>query len=257
VDDSSIGYTIGRLVCLLAGVGKDGIIKKIIKVYMSHYEIEIKSLLGEANAAAALKEKMQARDPDFAHKASNKQLNHYFTGGDIHQLYTQIEHLYQGEEHEKFKRVVERGTEFSVRTRQKDDEVLLVVKASIDDGTSENTVKRIEFEEPVNLSLDELDALVCQSGYDYQAKWSREREEYVYKGANVCLDKNAGYGYLAEFEKIVEDEMGTERVKAELKTLMEELEVEELPQNRLTKMFDHYNENWAEYYGTDKTFTIE
>jgi len=224
---------------------------------MSHFEIEIKTLLGESTNAEALKKKMSELDPNFSHTSSNKQLNHYFEGGDIHKLYAKIEHLYQGAEHDKFKMVADRGTKFSVRTRQRDKEVLLVVKASIDEGTSENTVKRIEFEEPASLSLDDLDALVIDSGYKYQAKWSRERDEFSYKGANVCLDKNAGYGYLAEFEKIIPNENDTEEAKRELIALMNELEVEELPQDRLARMFDHYNQNWSEYYGTDKTFNLE
>jgi len=102
-----------------------------------------------------------------------------------------------------------------------------------------------------------LDALVLEAGYTYQAKWSREREEYVYKGANVCLDYNAGYGYLAEVEKIVSDESLADQVRAEIDELMLELELEELQQDRLARMFEHYNQNWPEYYGTTKVFIIE
>lgn len=224
---------------------------------MSHYEIEVKSLLGEKANAEALKEKMCALDPDCSCHSTNKQLNHYFKDGDINELYKKTEHLFSGEQHEKFQKIVERGSAFSVRTRQRDEEVLLVVKASVDEGTSENTVSRMEFEEPVAISLDELDALVQEAGYDYQAKWSREREEYVCKDINVCLDKNAGYGYLAEFEKIVDDEDVLPEVRKEIDALMAELGVEELPQERLARMFEFYNENWPEYYGTDKTFHIE
>jgi predicted adenylyl cyclase CyaB len=258
VDCSSNDYAIGSRWCLLAVADYSAImIENNQFYYMSQFEIEIKSLLGEDTKATALKEKMQSLDPNFSYLASNKQLNHYFEGGDIHQLYEKTEHLFEGEQHDKFKSVTDRGTKFSVRTRQKDDQVLLVVKASIDEGTSENTVKRIEFEELVNISLDELDSLVLDSGYTYQAKWSRERDEFSYKGANVCLDKNAGYGYLAEFEKIIPNEDDTEKAREELVALMEELEVEELPQDRLARMFDYYNNNWSEYYGTDKTFKVE
>jgi adenylate cyclase class IV len=224
---------------------------------MAHFEIEIKSLLGEKANAEALKEKMKSLDPSFAHVSSNKQLNHYFNGGDIDKLYSQTEHLFTGDQHDKFKMIAEKGNDFSVRTRQRDEEVLLVVKASIDEGTSENTVKRLEFEEPVKITLDELDELVQAADYVYQAKWSREREEFEYKGANVCLDKNAGYGYLAEFEKIVHDEAEVDQVREEIDELMSELEVLELGQDRLARMFAHYNENWPDYYGTDKTFVIE
>lgn len=236
----------------------DGIMNTLTSIYdMAHFEIEVKSLLGEKERAEALKRKMRELDPACKCISQNKQLNHYFEGGDIKQLYTKVEHLFTGSQHEKFKTLAEHGTNCSVRTRQRDEEVLLVVKASVDEGSSENTVKRMEFEEPVSISLNELDSLVQEAGYRYQAKWSREREEYAYKGANVCLDRNAGYGYLAEFEKIVSEEGEADTVRAELDELMAELEVVELSQDRLARMFDFYNQNWPEYYGTDKTFVIE
>lgn len=224
---------------------------------MSHFEIEVKSLLGEKENADGLLEKMRVLDPELSIISQNKQLNHYFHNGDIHELYKKVEHLFIGEQHDKLKTVIERGEDFSIRSRQKDSEILLVVKASVDEGTSANTVKRIEFEEPVTISLDELDALLLDAGFEYQAKWSREREEYAYKGASVCLDKNAGYGYLAEFEKIVPSEDMAAAVHDEINTLMSELGVVELGQDRLARMFSHYNENWPEYYGTEKVFVIE
>lgn len=224
---------------------------------MAQFEIEVKSLLGEQERAEALKRKMQELDAACSCVSTNKQLNHYFTGGDIAALLENTKHLFTETQLEKFVAIAEKGSEFSARTRQQDQRVLLVVKASIDEGTSENTVKRLEFEEVVDLSLDELDALVLEAGYKYQAKWSREREEYAYKGANVCLDKNAGYGYLAEFEKIVTDEALVDQVREEIDVLMAELGVAELSQDRLARMFDFYNQNWPEYYGTDKTFVVE
>lgn len=224
---------------------------------MAHYEIEIKSLLGEKDKAEALKAKMCALDPATACTSKNVQLNHYFAGGDIKQLFTATKNLFSAAEQVKFAKIVELGTDFSVRTRQRDDEVLLVVKASLDGGTSANTVSRLEFEEPVNLTLEALDALLLEAGYAYQAKWSREREEYLYKGTTVCIDRNAGYGYLAEFEKVVAHGEAVDGVRAELEATMAELGVSELPQERLARMFAHYNENWADYYGTEKTFVIE
>ena len=224
---------------------------------MSHFEIEIKSLLGSKENADDLLNRMKATDPDTALIEENKQLNHYFTGGDINELFKKVEHLFKGEDHDKLQRVIDRGSSFSIRSRQKNEQVLLVVKAAIDDGDSANTVQRMEFEEPVNVTLQELDELLLSAGFTYQAKWSREREEYAYKGASVCLDKNAGYGYLAEFEKIVPDENHFDEVRDELQELMAELGVEELGQERLARMFEHYNTNWPDYYGTDKTFNID
>lgn len=224
---------------------------------MKTFEIEIKSLLGAKENADALIEKMQLHDPDCQCVAKNSQLNHYFAGGDVEELYRQVEHLFKGEQHDRFTAIVSQGASFSVRTRQKDDHVLLVIKAALDGGTSENTVSRLEFEEPVNVSLVELDALVQKAGYAYQAKWSRDRWEYHYKHTNVCIDRNAGYGYLAEFETVTEDEAQAAAARGKLEKLMTELEVEELPQDRLARMFEYYNQNWSQYYGTDKTFHIE
>jgi adenylate cyclase class IV len=224
---------------------------------MSHYEIEIKSLLGDKIAADALKTKMAELDPAHSFTSSNQQLNHYFAGGNIEELYRQVESLLSAAQKEKLQQIVQKGTDFSVRTRKKDAEVLLVVKASVDAGTSENTISRLEFEESVDCSLDELDEHVLAAGFDYQAKWSRDREEYTYKGANVCIDYNAGYGYLAEFEKLAEDEAELPEIRRELETMMGELGVVELPQDRLARMFEHYNANWRDYYGTTKTFVIE
>jgi adenylate cyclase class IV len=115
----------------------------------------------------------------------------------------------------------------------------------------------MEFEEATSVTLEELDALVQKAGYVYQAKWSRDREEYSYKDINVCLDKNAGYGYLAEFEKMVAEDTELGDARKEIDAIMAELGATELLQDRLARMFDFYNKNWAEYYGTNKTFIIE
>ncbi len=224
---------------------------------MSHYEIEIKSLLGTKDKAEDLIVRMLDLDPDIKVVGESSQLNHYFTGGDIHELYKKVEPLFSGVQHDKFKMIAEKGKEFSVRSRQKDDEVLLVIKAALDGGTSANSISRLEFEESVALSLAELDALIQSAGYIYEAKWSRDRIEYAYKDIVVCFDKNAGYGYLAEFEVVTDDEASLPVVKEQLLALMKELGVAELPQDRLARMFAYYNENWPDYYGTEKTFTIE
>lgn len=224
---------------------------------MSHYEIEIKTLLGTKDKAEDLVAKMLDIDPDIRVVGESCQLNHYFIGGDIHELYKKVEHLFSGAELDKFKMISEKGNNFSVRTRQKDEEVLLVIKASLDGGTSSNSVSRLEFEEPVAVTLEEIDGLVKSAGYIYEAKWSRERVEYAYKDINVCLDKNAGYGYLAEFEVVTGNEDELPQVKEKLLSLMKELKVEELSQDRLARMFAHYNANWSDYYGTEKTFNIQ
>ncbi len=227
---------------------------------MHSYEIEIKSLLGPQDAADTLVKKMKAADPTIKVSDSYKQLNHYFEGGDIRKLYEAALPKLMESDAAKFKKIAEEGKKISVRTREMNGTVILVLKASVDDTTSSNGTARIECESTMSgMTLDDLDRLVLGAGYQCQAKWSRERTEYRMSSKNttVCIDKNAGYGYIAEFERVIDDASQAEVVKAELRSLMTELGVEELAQDRLERMFSHYNQHWAEYYGTNNVFTIQ
>ncbi len=223
----------------------------------SKYEIEIKSLLASKENAERLKQKLVEKYPHIKLAHTSKQLNHYFTGGNISVLSQKFLPLVGEDKKQSFIKITSEGRNFSVRTRQTENIVLLVLKASIDDTTSDNGISRMEWEGSIGtLSLDELDQMLLSSGFSYQAKWSREREEYKDGNLAVCIDKNAGYGYVAEFEKMVDDPAHAETSKQELLSLMNELGVDELPQDRLARMFDFYNTHWSEYYGTENTFTI-
>jgi adenylate cyclase class IV len=221
------------------------------------YEIEIKSLLGNKDAADNLKQKMKAVDSEFIEHGSHKQLNHYFVDGNLKDLAEKLDSHLSDDKKVLLVDIAEKAKDFSARTRWADGKVLIVVKASVDDTTSSNGTARLEWESPVAISMEDLDALVLSAGFTYQAKWSREREDFSFKGANVSIDKNAGYGYLAEFEMIADNPEAADQTKQQLRDMMAELGVKELPQDRLARMFDHYNSHWADYYGTDKIFNIE
>lgn len=225
---------------------------------MSSYEVEIKSLLGGKERADALVSQLEGKNPGLAPVSFHKQLNHYFEGGDLGELYKNVKQFLPEEKRQALRPLAESAASFSLRTREADGKVILVLKVSVDEGTSANTVGRMEFEaETPQLTLEELDALILKSGFRYQAKWSRERTEYKLKDTNITIDKNAGYGYLAEFEKVVDDETKVPKAKMDLKKLMGELGIEELPQDRLERMFAYYNKHWQDYYGTDKVFVVE
>jgi predicted adenylyl cyclase CyaB len=220
------------------------------------YEIEVKSLLGGREEAERLKGLMSAKWPGLKMKTSYKQLNHYFIPGDFSALLAKIGNNFSEEEKNKYEDAVRQGKSFSVRSREYEGSVILVIKASLDANTSANGISRMEFEAKVPLSLQELDAKLLDSGFSYQAKWSREREEYPAPNITVCIDKNAGYGYLAEFEKVIQDQKDIPVALNEIKAVMQEFGISELPQDRLERMFEHYNKHWSDYYGTEKTFTI-
>jgi adenylate cyclase class IV len=239
-------------------------VESVTEKVIHNYEVEIKSLLGGEEKADALRLALVKIDPETKLLGKSSQLNHYFEGGNLEALADSV--AYRCLSPDKclhFEDIAKKAKTFSVRTRQKDGAVYFIVKAAIDGaaagegGTSANGISRIEFEENVTIPLDALDALVLGSGFTYQAKWSRQREEYACKGITVCLDKNAGYGWLAEFEKMVKEEDKIAQAREEIRSLMNELNVQELSQDRLERMFAYYNAHWEEYYGTDKTFTVE
>jgi len=228
-------------------------------IAMSHtYEVEIKSLLGSKGRADELRQKLFKKDPKLSLVSEGKQLNHYFnTPVSLQGLHVAMLPLIPEEKKESFARVVKEGKNVSIRTRISDGNVTFIMKSSVGDDTSANGVSRIEFEAEVQKTLDELDKVLLDAGLTYQAKWSRERQEYKSNDMHITIDKNAGYGYLAEFERLVDDRKQVEEAKKDLLNLMDELGVEELSQDRLERMFAHYNRHWAEYYGTDKMFVIE
>ena len=224
---------------------------------MQTYEVEIKALLGSSEKADEVRAKLKNVDPACKLVSKNKQLNHYFVGGALENLPEVVRpHLHE-EAALRLEDIATKAQEFSVRTREKDGQILFVVKASVGADTSANGVARIEFEETVEMPLDQLDALILSAGFTYQAKWSREREEYFCRGFNVTLDKNAGYGWLAEFERVIEDASKVDDTRKEIAAFMDSIGVLELPQERLERMFSYYNAHWQDYYGSDKIFTIE
>ncbi len=224
---------------------------------MANFEIEIKSLLGDRANAEKLVGTMK-QDSSFQTLGAHKQLNHYFIGGNLQNLSDKVTSYLPEDKKQELAKLVNHAKDFSVRTRWADGKVILVVKVTVDDTTSFNGTARQEFETQFSdLTMEQLDRLVLDAGFKYQAKWSREREDYKFKDLNVSVDKNAGYGYLAEFETIVDDASKADEAKAMLRKIMDELQVEELNQDRLARMFDYYNQNWQDYYGTEKTFNIE
>ncbi len=262
---------------------------------MHNYEIEIKVLLGNASAKDIFLSKVQSSFPTLTHTYSESQKNHYFEGGNLLHLFGTFREYISLEEGNSLHTLSKEAKGFSVRTRGTLTQTILVVKATVNDESSSNGTARIEWEvDLAPMNLDDMDAKVLSAGFSYQAKWSREREGYrlgnivstpFAKGGRgdlvseqnpqsfaplqtaplqkefteilLCLDKNAWYGYLAEFERVITDADKVVETRAELLTIIEALGYRELDQARLARMFDFYNQNWREYYGTENVFTVE
>ena len=59
------------------------------------------------------------------------------------------------------------------------------------------------------------------------------------------------------FEKVIDNQSQADAVKGQIREIMANLGLLELNQDRLARMFDFYNKNWQDYYGTEKVFNIE
>lgn len=226
---------------------------------MQHtYEVEIKTLLSTKENADKLMSALKEQDSALKILGTERQINHYFNSPkDISRLAQAVTGVVSADKLDSLTKTLAVAMKLSIRTRDTSGRVILVVKASVGDDTSSNGVKRIEWEAPVSITIDELDKLLLGAGFTYQAKWSRERTSIESLGMNISIDKNAGYGYLAEFEIVTDKEAELDTVKEKLLSFMKKVGVSELPQDRLERMFAHYNAHWPEYYGTEKTFIIE
>ncbi len=224
---------------------------------MAQYEVEIKVLLGEKEKADKFRSEINDRFEGLKLVDTNSQLNHYFVWWDFTILREKLDWKIPEDKLKSFDNMIKEWKSFSVRTRFVNNISILVVKFSVDDTSSENGTARREWEHEFDMWIDELDNMLLDSSFEYQAKWSRQREEYSAGDMNICLDKNAGYGYLAEFEKVLDLDSDYQEAKKEIRDIIESLWYTELDQSRLERMFSFYNDNWRDYYGTEKTFVID
>lgn len=226
--------------------------------HQNNIEIEIKALLGSMTASKQLIAKIFSLDSRAKLFKKSKQLNHYFVKGNLNKLIKNIDQYLNRKNVDVTIKTLRGLEKYSIRTRQQNAEIILVIKGTLDQTSSENGTARVELELSFpQLTLQQLDRILIESDFEYQAKWSREREEYQYKDLTICIDKNAGYGYLAEFEKVITDPKSLDSAKKYIRDQMKLLGVVELDQSRLERMFAFYNQNWEKYYGSDETFVIE
>jgi predicted adenylyl cyclase CyaB len=225
-------------------------------------EVEIKSLLGDQETADKLKD-LLITDFKVTFESSEEQKTHYFVSqnysSSLSQLAQNLANYLDLKTIKELNLMSEFRSKLSIRSRFNGNDTLFIAKYSLNsqDTTSDNSVSRKELEVKVNLNQDELDKLIQDAGFTCQAKWSRYRENYTDGNLTYSLDRNAGYGWILEIEKIIDDESLAGEVTSNLKSVLKSLGLEEINPGRLDRMFNYYNQNWQDYYGTDKIFVIE
>src|SRR3989344_1808619 len=220
------------------------------------YEIEIKSLLGSKERQQELRARLEALDPNFHLLEKSKRLNHYFVGGDLGGLFRRLLNRVDTAKIESFKKITTDFEEKNCSIRSKWVNPVRSSRGALNPAFAKADQHSSPWQ-ATGLSLEELDQAILDVGFKYQAKWSEEREEYQFRDMRVTLDFSPGYGYMAEFEIVSNSAESIFADKAKLKATMKELGVEEVPNERIERMFEFYNANWQDYYGTDKVFVIE
>jgi predicted adenylyl cyclase CyaB len=228
------------------------------------FEVEIKCLLTKLEEVNLVKEKLQQQYPNLKYKAEHKQRNHYFhPEGDLVLLGEKIKPFLSEEKYQEL--CVINNSEianYTLRSREIDSKkVILVLKIQLQSSNYDvtNAKCRREFEVEIpNFTLQQLDDLIISCNYKYMSKWSRSRiEASLEEDLNICFDKNSGYGYIIEIEKIVQNEQKIIEALTELKNIAHKLGLEEINDDRLERMFNFYNQNWRDFYETDKVFNIQ
>lgn len=94
-----------------------------------------------------------------------------------------------------------------------------------------------------NDDFSKLQEIFDLLGYKTKIKWIRNRNEFKWKGINICLDFTKGYGYIIELESLTDLKNKEEELK-KLKLMMKELKIKETPREKFEEKFNFYEKNW-------------
>jgi adenylate cyclase class IV len=84
-------------------------------------------------------------------------------------------------------------------------------------------------------------------GYEEEIKWYRKRLELQYEDFEVTIDYSIGYGYIVEFELMVNDESKVDRAKEKIEELFNKFDIENTPKEEFNNRYNDYKINWKNY----------
>ena len=94
-------------------------------------------------------------------------------------------------------------------------------------------------------NFETLEKMFLALGYKVQIKWFRKRHNFKWQGIDVAIDYTKGYGYIIEFEKLVE-ENEKEKALEFLKGKFNLLNIPLTSREEFNQKFNYYKENWKE-----------
>ena len=84
-------------------------------------------------------------------------------------------------------------------------------------------------------------------GYEVSIKWYRTRIELTYKDFKVTIDYSISYGYIVEFELLVDDESKIEAAKESISMMFKEFNIDQTPKEVFDDAYNNYKINWESY----------
>lgn len=119
---------------------------------------------------------------------------------------------------------------------------LWLKKGELHDEAREELVVKID-----NQYRQSLISMLKALEFDIKIKWFRIRNSFVWNNFDVTLDYTHGYGYILEFEMLVENEENVEEGKQILKKQFDELDIEIVDKQLFKDKYEDYKENWQTY----------
>lgn len=94
--------------------------------------------------------------------------------------------------------------------------------------------------------FERLEQMFLSLGYNIQIKWFRKRNNFKWQDIDVAVDSTKGYGYIIEFEKLVE-ENEKEKTLEFLKEKFNILNISMTSREEFDQKFNYYKEHWKEF----------
>lgn len=84
-------------------------------------------------------------------------------------------------------------------------------------------------------------------GYEVEIKWFRKRIQLQYQQFDVTIDYSIGYGYIVEFELMVNEEVNIDQAKKELQSAFKKFNIDDSSKEEFNSKYNDYKNNWLEY----------
>jgi adenylate cyclase class IV len=222
-------------------------------------EIEVKYLLKDKTARDKLVDTLHEQFPGIKHTGTKKIISYFYKdGATADQILQVVGELFRGEELAEATGVLRNSEAIMVKCRSIDDSNYFTIKGTPAGQDPVHAVNRLEFEQPVMLDLEKIDALLNKAGIVTASKWSSDREYYSLDDVSKAeVEFVAGYGYKAELEIVINDGESADGAISTINRRAKELGLVEASQTLLGKMYAYYNQHWQEYFNTRNTFSDE